>query len=403
MQPRRFPPEPSLSPERQIEHAMQARTTWSVCQAALLAGVFLAPVPAAAQGDSFAKVSFASTQTYDGNLFATSRDQASDAILRFGPAFEAGYFSLPFSFVARYAVDAERYQHHSELDRNVARQDAAIELHQFLTRRVRLNVVASYLETRNAREFNLTTGLAARLAPARRFVARPGLTYEMTSRTQLGLDYQLAKDELAGSTSGEVQVARVGVNRRIGARTTTQLGYRFRHFSFGDGEVADAHLVTFGWKHEFSRVGGLELTAGPRLYEGVLRPEVSASWYYRLKRSELFASYARTQSTSIGQSGAIDGQHLAVGVQYGPVRRLTMTLSPSMYRTSDVLVYGLDVDAAARLGRHVSLVGSAQIGTQHGTLSGGDAAIPNRVFSLKLATTFPGPSRIDRLRLRQQR
>jgi hypothetical protein len=138
------------------------------CGAALLVITLVTPETASAQGEAYARISVATTQMYDGNLFATPRSRVpqADLITRFGPALEAGYESLPMKLVARYEIDSERYLSHAELTRNVARQDAGIALVYLPMQRLGLTVDASYVESHNPGEFNLESQLAVGRARA---------------------------------------------------------------------------------------------------------------------------------------------------------------------------------------------------------------------------------------------
>ena len=90
----------------------------SACRAALVAAALAAATSASAQVETYTRMSVSAAQIYDGNLFATpaSRGPQTDFISRFGPALEAGYFSLPLEIAARYEIQADRYVNHADLN-----------------------------------------------------------------------------------------------------------------------------------------------------------------------------------------------------------------------------------------------------------------------------------------------
>lgn len=382
-------------------------TTWRrTCRAALVAtSTVLAPNTATAQGDAYARVSVSTAQVYDGNLFAApgSRHPQADLISRFGPALDAGYVSIPFRLVARYAIDAERYLSHVELNRNVARQDAGIALGYLPRPRLALGVDASYAESQTPGEFNLESRLAAGRARAERFAVGSAATYDWSAVTKVSLDYAFARDALAGAVTSATHSSRVGVERRTGLRNTIRVRYRFRRVGFSDGfsdRVQEAlHLITGGWVHEITPRTHLEIEAGPHLTEGVIRPELAGILRRQLKEGELSVGYSRTQATAIGERGTIDVHRVAASGTYRPARRLTLTGAPAYARSardgSHVAVSTLDLEAVVAATPRLSLVASGRIGRQEGTLAGPRETIENRRVALKVMVTFPRRARVD--------
>src|SRR5690348_49189 len=99
------------------------------CRVALAASL-AAPAAAFAQAETYARMSLSVSQMFDANLFAApaSSGPQADLISRAGPSLEMGYRSLPLDVIARYALQAERYLDHPELDANAAHQDASVTL-----------------------------------------------------------------------------------------------------------------------------------------------------------------------------------------------------------------------------------------------------------------------------------
>jgi hypothetical protein len=360
-----------------------------------LLSVTIVPTAAFGQGTTYARASVSSAYAFDDNLFAVADQPEADVIVRFGPAFEAGYVSRPLALAARYAFDSERYLHHDRLNKNVGRQDAAIELRHELTKRLAMNVRGAFLETQTPRDFNLASGIAAGLAPATRASANASATYEWNRANSLNVDYEFARDAVVGGVGTEHHTARVGVDRRFGIRNSRRIDYRVRSFVFDDHVAKTAHVITIGWAHALTKLMGVEVDLGPRLSERTVRPEISALLRGRLKRGEVSVGYSRTQTTAVGETGAIELERAVVGFTAHATSHFTLTASPSFVRAGHVSVYGFDVQAVARATRSVSIVTSARAGLQEGTLSGGSLKIPNRTVSLKLIATLPGSSHPD--------
>jgi hypothetical protein len=360
--------------------------------AAICIGIASVPVAARAQG--YATVTVTSTGLQDTNLFSTAENFESDYILRVGPVLEAGYLSQPTRLTVRYGFEAERYRDHPALDKDLARQNGLFEFRQMLSRRLIFNLRSTFVETRSARELNLESGLTLGLAVAQRAVTRPGITYEINSKTQLGGEYEYRSDVLAGGVTGALQYGTVALVRQLGPRTRQRLDYRFRHFAFGDNSTADAHIVMAGLTYDLSRRAGLEVSAGPRRVEGSIEPEIAASMYVRLRRLEFSASYARSQTTVMGRAGTLEVQRGGFGVTYDPTRRLQFMIEPSVYRTARTFVYGVDAQVVAYLARRLTFITAAETGIQEGTLHGGVERYPYQTVSVKLSTSFGGFPRI---------
>lgn len=365
------------------------------CRAALLAIIVVAPKTASAQDDAYARMSVSTTQVYDGNLFATpaSRVPQADLISRFGPALEAGYVSIPMKLVARYEIDAERYLSHAELNRNVARQDAAVTLQYLPMHRLGLSVDASYVGTQTPGEFNLESQLAVGRARAERVAMGSAATYDWSGVTKVTFEYTFGKDALAGGVASATHTSRVGFQRRTGLRNTYRVDYQSQHVGFSNGAPEASSVITGGWVHGITERTGFEIAVGPRVSEGAIRAEVSALLRRQLRRGEVSMGYSRTQVTAIGEHGTIDVHRVAASATYRPERHFSLTGTPAFARSArderHVPVYTLDVEAVVEATRRLSLVASGRIGRQEGTLAGPREAISYRSLALKLMVTLP--------------
>jgi hypothetical protein len=362
----------------------------------------LTPSPVIAQGTPYAMLTVSMTQAYEDNLLAASRsqDRLRDATMRIGPALEAGYVSVPLRLSARYAFDAERYFDHHTLSRGFARQDAAIELRHQPTRRLALDLEATYRQTYSPLEFNLESGLASGRARGERFGAASVATYAWTPLNDMNVGYAFTRDALEGGIATAIGEARLGFARHDVARRARRVEYRFQHFSFADRGSEAWHIVTAGWSRDITRRTAIELTLGPRVGRGRVRPEFGAVVRRLLQKGALSASYSRTQATAIGDVGAIDVQRVAASVVYQAARRVTLTAAPAFAISArggtQVSVYTVDLEASGRTRRGVSVVLSGRLGLQRGTLAGQHEEIPHRRVSLGLVATLPPSLRARR-------
>lgn len=354
-----------------------------------------APSTASAQVETHIRMSATATQVYDGNVFAVPASQGpkADLITRVGPALEGGYLSLPLEILARYEIQAERYLNHADLNESIAHQDATVSLRYLPAPRVRLSAGASYVQTQTPGEFNLDSQLGVARAPAERLGVNSTFTYNWSGVTDLTLEYMFGRDAVVGGVTSATHRSRVGVQRQTGLRNTYRVDYHVRHFDFGEGTASRSHVITGGWRHDITPRTGLEITVGPRVTEGTIRPELSTVLRRQLSRGELSFGYSRTELTAIGERGTIDVHRVAATGRYRAGRRLSLTATPAFTHSAQddrrVPVYSLDVESLVQASRRMSLMAWARVGRQEGTLSGAREMIPHRSLGLKFVITLP--------------
>jgi hypothetical protein len=356
----------------------------------------LVSVPAAAwaQGRPFARLLLSIGQGYDDNLFASpaSGNPQSDFVTRFGPVFEGGYNSPTVSLLAHYGFDAERYIDRVELDKNMARQDAVLDLKYRPGPRVALQVDGAYLDTQTPRELNLATLLPAGRARAQRLRGHSGLVYDANAVMKVSGDYELAQDTIVGSLITTTQTSRLGVSYRPTSRTTFRTDYRFSHVVFGEDSSMYSVAMTGGWARVLSPSWTLELDAGPRLSLGDIRPELAAQLKRRLRRGEVLIAYFATEDTAVGEIGTIQVQRLMGTLTLTPWRAVTLKASPATVRSlrasTPVTVHEIDADVTIRANSKLSFVAAGQFGQQNGTFNGAPDRIPYRGISIKSVVTL---------------
>jgi hypothetical protein len=255
----------------------------------------------------------------------------------------------------------------------MARQKATLELRSVPLRPLTLAVKGEYIETTTPGDLNKTTGLVTGRERADHFLFDPSVIYSFDPLTTGTAGYSFSKDESGGLVTN-THAARTGLNRRITRRDVASVEYLFQHFEFIGVEVVRAHTALLGWEHDLTPVTNLALRAGPRFSEGSTNAEVLASIRHRLQRGEVALTYARTETTAVGEVGTIKTDSMTLSGRYRVLPRLEVTAAPSYYRDrrggekSDV--FGAKLEAIYELTRWLSLVGSYEYRLQKGILPG---------------------------------
>ena len=363
--------------------------------AAFAAAVVLAPVTALAQADAYSRVSFSAWQMYDANLFAApaSREPQSDLITRFGPAFAAGYLSVPVEFEARYEMQAERYLHHADLNENLARHDAAVDLRYLPNSRFRLSLNANYLRTQTPGELNIQSQLSVGRAPAERLAFTSTAAYDWSGPTTISAAYTFGRDQLVGGFSTSTNSSRLGIVHRTSDRSSYRVDYELRQVDFDAGAPVASHVITAGRSFSITPRTGFEVAAGPRFTSGTVRPEMMAALSRQLSWGELSLGFIRTELTAIGEQGTVDVHRISATGRYRVTPHLTLTGTPAYTHNASgdrrAPVYSLDLESALDMNRRMSLVAWGRIGRQDGMLSGPPDAIPFQSLGVKLLLTLP--------------
>lgn len=333
----------------------------------------LLPSPAAAQSRLEFKPSLALVQLYDDNLFSQPSAREDDLISRLSPRLGAGYRSRTLSLLARYAIDAEVFQRHPELNTARARQDGTIDLRYLPARRLEVAASAGYSETQTPGELNLITGIEAGRALARRFQASQSVLRRLGPRTKAALEHSFTRDRLSGYAANDTQTATLGLERQFGPADTGQLEYSVRRFTFSR-EVTTSHVLALGWSREITPMAHLELTAGPRLTGRTVGAEISAALRHRFHRGDVALAYLQTQTMVVGQSGAVTAEGVSATFTRQLLRPLRVAGGPSVFRSRSTgfsaTVYRAHLDVAWRLTRKLSVTGTHYFSVQRGGLGG---------------------------------
>lgn len=373
------------------EASAQARTT--ARRVAAPAGFYVTPSLTLREG-------------YDDNIQSVpqgSPDKESDYIFRTEPGIIAGYQSAPFSLLAGYRVAADVYAEHPDFDVFPSRQEATLTMDYFPTQRLNLNVRGGFQQSQYAGQLNsaavgdqtgLTpTGIENGRSRTELYYAGASTSYELSPLNRFLTDYSFVHSDQVGASTDDTHSVSPTFSHQFSETDFGDLAYIYRHFSSSETEtseepvpppdgtdvlvlpsVTDSHAVTLGWTHRFSELTEVVLRAGPRFSnDSDLNAEAYASISRTLARGSARFEYARSQTSAVGVSSALDVQSFSGILEYDFTETLSSTLTLGFYDTSnngDVSdVYGVSLGSRYRLLQWLAIVLDYSFTYQDGVLS----------------------------------
>jgi len=323
---------------------------------------------AAAQTRLQAYPSVTLVQMYDDNVFATAERTVADEVTRLSPGLRVLRASPRLTVLARYRLDAELYRRHPDLDSATAGQVAVLDAGWTPSRSFAGKAVLSYASARTTADLNTLTGLEVGRLESSQLSTTESFAYNLGPLTRTTLEHRFIHEQVAGYPDVDTQSLTLGLERRWGPRNRGRLDYTARRFDFGPDPTV-AHIVTFGWISEVSRVAHLELEAGPSLFGGTVDAEAAAQLRRRFRKGEASVGYVRTRTTVLGEPGPVtaDGVTAALSRQVGAVR---FGFGPSLFRVrdqgSDITVRRMASHLTWRVKRPLEVVVSHQFSLQRG-------------------------------------
>jgi hypothetical protein len=354
---------------------------------------------AAAQGGWQFTPSIVMAMVSDSNLLARSAGSRSDVITRMTPVIDLQRRSPRTLIGARVTMDAERFARNLALTTIDARQHGAVDLGFDVTRSIRLGGAAAFSKTTTPSDLNLATGVSLARGQARRIAWSPSITYRRSPRTRVTAGYAASADRLGHAGAITTRTGTVEIVHHVSRRDSTRIAYAARGFDFGPGGSSRAHAFSAGWTRLVSRRTTWSFSAGPRIGDGGIAPELAASIAHRRPRSDVVLEFARMQSTVIGVPGAAETTSLSLTGTYGKADAVRVRLTPAVMRTSragvTVDVYRLGAGIAWPIGR-VIVEGAYDATRQRGDLDipGAGTRIGRQVFGISL--TIAGARRTAR-------
>jgi hypothetical protein len=307
----------------------------------------------AAQGGFHATPSVGVSQQYDSNLFATPIEPEADFITRTSMGLELERGTPLWTATGRYVHDMERFAGHHELSSVAARQRGTVALRYRPSLRTSWAADAEIWRTGTPSELNEATGLTVSRASAQRALAHSSVTRRISPVTSGTIDYTVTQDHLAGRTSATTHDAVAVIERHRSSRETVTFRYRFREFMFAPASPAltfasTSHALTAGFSRAMNRHLQLTVEGGPRVTSTTPAADVSASLRYH-GVPDLSVSYARSQATVIGLSGAADVQSVSAAVEWPLWSSMRVQLAPGVFRSelgnarADACIVALDL------------------------------------------------------------
>jgi hypothetical protein len=366
------------------------RGAWLSLPASLLA---LLPGQAAAQRGFGLSGSVALGQSYDDNVFAVPEARRADLISRVSPRLGLAYQSRRLDLRAQFTRDVENYRRHAELSTLAARQEASVDLDLFPGAGFELAAGVSYAETNSPGEFNVIegvelVGLELRRSPASRLATTQSVSRRLGARTRAAVEHAYSLDDVEGGVATANRAVAARVERQVGPVDTLRLTYGLHSLAAADVRTT-SHAAVLTWAREVTPRAHLELSAGPRWSGGTLAPELAATLRHRFRRGDASLAYVQTETTVIGQPVPVRAAGLSATFTRSLGRNLMLGGGPSRFTALgagfEATVYGLGLELAWSLNRHLSLAGSHQLSLQHGTTDGRDRGeIVHNTFLLRL-------------------
>jgi hypothetical protein len=351
---------------------------------------------AMAQPDVYLKGTLSLAEVRDDNLFYTSESRQSDVISRLTPGFEAGSRAQRFDIASQWALDVERFADHTELDTDRARESAGLDLHARLSRPLTFSLHGDYLSTLTPGELNLTTGLSAGRARARRLSASPSIAWRLGPTTDGTLACTWSRDDLAGGFRMDTRSPTLGLQHHLSPRDTTTADYSFSRYAFEDADPIAVHVLTLGWERRVGPRSSFALRAGPRYSGGRFDPEASVALQHGAGRVDTSLNLARTLSTVIGQSGTFVTDSALAGLTLRPLPSLSLAATPGVYWIRDpsggaeTRVYAVGLEGGWRINDRLSLVARYRRNLQRGVLVSSNSGTGAGVQEIARDTVFLG-------------
>ena len=303
----------------------------SVARLVLALNVLIAPI-CFAQGTATFRPSITVTQVHDSNLFFTPGSGESDFITRLTPAVDAQYRSPIWTLSGRYALDAERFIEHLDLNRGLARQQALAAIDYRRSARTRMAISGAFSTTRTPAELMRETGLGFVRASAQRVEGTWSMMRQISARTGATLGYSFNEDRIEAGPSIRTQALTVAADKRLSERSRLSSGYRVRQFMFGATPVF-SHAVSVGWSHAINARATMTLSGGPNLTDETPGVDVEAGVRARLHTVDIGLSYAQSQTTVFGLPDVVQTQSVGALLAWAPARSIQLRFAPAAYRS----------------------------------------------------------------------
>lgn len=310
-----------------------ARYFTTLFVACVLAG---APVGLGAQSKVTLVPSASFSTLYDDNIFAKAIGSA-DQMMLITPAVESGYETPRVLLFGSYAFDVLRSLLHPTISTLNSRRHGALDTRFQVSPRFTLGFGGRYDRTDSASEFQFFTGLLLDRVRAERWEGGPSFTYKLSSRTTASGLFNWISEGVDGSVGGAENVARAGITRSTGPRSSAGVSLLGRRFVSADEAIVpsglptatvrgdiltfhDGFTVAHGgtfysvaplavWSYELGPMTRISVQAGPRYStarDGIV-PEVAAGFGRKAPNVINYGvDYWRGESIVLGVLGPVE-------------------------------------------------------------------------------------------------
>jgi hypothetical protein len=314
---------------------------------------------------------------YDDNVFWAPNGE-SDVVLRVTPGLSFERKGPRAKLVGTYNFDAEHYRNFSTMTNAFVRQSAS-GTGQFLKSTATTFILGGgYDTTTRPAELNVDTGLGAGILSGHRWFGHTELKHSYGPKTTVDFGYDFGSDVLSLGEQVQTHGVTFLATRQANQRDELRLKFEGQRFLFHGSEAFDgpdeimSGVAMVGWTSHLTPLTSLTFSAGPRVSNGNVRPEIEAIISRLSGPNEFSLSYARTQATALGLRGLIDVDRVLGTNTYRLPGRIDTTLQGGVYRNQSrgatVNVYRAMADVTKYLATGVGISISYSSDMQHGLL-----------------------------------
>lgn len=347
--------------------------------------------------------SFALTEEFDDNIFATSSNRKSDLVSRFSPGLAGGYRSDPFTLLLKGGFDAEVFADHSELNDATSGWHVGLDAQYLPARPLTLALGFSYIETKTPSTLPVAVGLAPTvIAPATvlefgraraTFLSfTPAVAYQFTPLTTGSFAYTYTHDTIENGIPTTLHSTELRLGHQFTPLDIGFVGFRNTVYENESLPTTVEYAPTVGWFRQLTPATRLTLEGGPLFTsDGSVHPNVGARLEHDFRLAKVGLGYSRTRGFVLGQAGVVTTETFSGAVSVEPIKFLLLSLSPTITKISgeqtiETNFYGLVLSASYPILRWLTARASYRFGYQE-VLGSGD--IYRNIVSVSLEAAYP--------------
>jgi len=342
------------------------------------------------------------TEVNDDNLNFSPDEPLRDRVRRVTPALALRFDSPRWSARFLSAVDSEQYASHSNLDDNLARERATLNIQYQATSRLVFSADSSFLGTNTLADLNTDTALAAARVRGRRFAVTPSARFRMSSTMTVTASASSVATNVVNGIGMRSQEQSIGVERRVTPLLAFTIDYEHSRFLFTGrtSQSIESHSLLAGWSRNLGAHDRVTLRLGPRFSDGSPSADISASLRHNWKRSSIDSSILRNQTAVIGYAGPVESESVQSKFSFTSQRQWIAYAEPAVFRTRQDrrqgIVYRISVGSRCAIGSFLGADVRYSRDTQHGAIDPlwANARFSHSTFSVGFITHWNDPDRM---------